>query len=220
MTVKTSGHEKLPLKQAVKHKVESENLEDSHLDELLTMQKVMAMEDHDSVLGPWAAKRFPLFSVASLLAFVVFSSALLFYQPWRHAQDIPYEIAQEVVQNHLKLKPLDLKANSMVAVKGFFTQLDFSPVNSNVMVDYFSLAEKTMLGGRYCSIKGVTAAQLRYQETEGHLSTLYEVSYDADLYGAMPNADNNEPPLQLMIKGLQVSMWLEKGLLMVLVRNE
>jgi hypothetical protein len=52
------------------------------------------------------------------------------------------------------------------------------------------------------------------------LSTLYEVAYDSATFGTLPNMENNEQPLELLIKGLKVAMWVEKGLLMVLVSNE
>jgi hypothetical protein len=62
------------------------------------------------------------------------------------------------------------------------------------------------------------AAQLRYRSGDG-TSTLYEVAYDPVTFGAIPSVERGEPPSELIVKGLRVSLWVEKGLLMVLVET-
>jgi len=126
-------------------------------------------------------------------------------------------IADEVVKNHLKLKPLDISSNSMVETQAFFKHLDFLPIHSRSATQRSLLIADNLMGGRYCSIQGVTAAQLRYENDQGHLRTLYQVPYDAELYGKIPHAIQNDASLDLSVKGLQVSLWQEQGLLMVLV---
>jgi len=75
-------------------------------------------------------------------------------------------------------------------------------------------------GGRYCSIKGVTAAQLRFaSESDGKVSTLYQVPYEKALFGSVPAIESDDSPMVLASKGLNVQLWVEKGLLMVLVEE-
>ena len=133
------------------------------------------------------------------------------------SQSLVKRIADEVVKNHLKLKPLDISSNSIDETQAFFKHLDFLPIHSRSAAQRSLLITDNLMGGRYCSIQGVTAAQLRYENDQGHLRTLYQVPYDADLYGELPLAIQNQAPLYLSVKGLQVRLWQEQGLLMVLV---
>lgn len=129
--------------------------------------------------------------------------------------ELSLSIANEVAMNHIKMKPLEFKTNSMAPLRDYFTALDFSVVGSRLL----SKQSNTMLGGRYCSIQGVTAAQIRYETDKGQKITLYEVGYDARLYGELPNIDSGEIPLSIDVKGINVSLWIEKGLLMAEVKN-
>ena len=79
-------------------------------------------------------------------------------------------IAAEVAANHLKLEPLQVEGAELAPVLAYFTELDFQPVTGPRPV----ARGATLLGGRYCTIQGVTAAQLRYRAPDGTLSTWYE----------------------------------------------
>lgn len=169
--------------------------------------------------------RSPLAKVASVLVFV---SMFMLFQWYQSPEHLTQQIANEVVKNHLKLKPLDVETHSMRGIQTYFTQLDFMPSASSVLQQQYALTEDRLIGGRYCTIKGVTAAQLRFTTSNpvtpdtnnSAISTLYQVPYDADLHGEMPDTTNGELPKQLMVKGMSVSLWKEKGLLFALVTQE
>ena len=72
-----------------------------------------------------------------------------------------------------------------------------------------------MLGGRYCSIQSEIAAQLRYQDKAGSTHTLYQVGYDPEIFDGILNPQKNLQPNIYDIDGFRVSIWVEKGLLMV-----
>ncbi|MEC8428358.1 MAG: hypothetical protein VXZ35_08030, partial [Pseudomonadota bacterium] len=97
----------------------------------------------------------------------------------------------------------------------YFTELDFSVAQSA----RFSDRNQTLLGARYCSIKGITAAQIRYDNPEGNPITLYEVGYDPGTFGQLPALEDNEPPMQITTQGVKVSLWTESGLLMAEVSD-
>lgn len=192
-----------------------------------TLQRVwtcLSLQERD-VLYHWAVLEPParhshsrsrLHGIPAAAA-VALALLVLLWQPWQAAQPIPPDIiAAEVIENHLKLKPLDAPTASMPELLGFFTQLDFRPVSSNQLHSRFAMPESSLLGGRYCSIQGVTAAQLRYARGPG-VSTLYEVPFDPARYGNIPSADRGEAPLHLLQQGLNVHLWVESGLLMALV---
>ncbi|WP_420590224.1 hypothetical protein [Bacterioplanoides sp.] len=146
-------------------------------------------------------------------AVIVIGLAIVTFQPNNYSEEIAYE----VVKNHLKLKPLDVQTNTMADIQGYFTQLDFSPARSSLLETTLKLPEKFMLGGRYCSIKGVTAAQLRYRKND--IQTLYQVPYDEALHGDIADIQQQPEPQTLQLKGLEVQLWREHGLLMVLVKK-
>jgi hypothetical protein len=205
----------LPIKEAVKQQFETETLDSRQMRQLLDMQR-SALEDGSPAATAWHRQlRYGAFAACALLLLGI----AILWQPVPGSGDITSQIALEVAENHLKLKPLDITAQSMQEIRGFFTQLDFSPVNSSLLSTRFALPEQRMIGGRYCSIKGVTAAQLRYQSSDDGLSTLYEVGYDPDAHGPMPHLEHGEAPDEIILKGLNISLWVEKGLLMVLVQD-
>jgi len=146
-------------------------------------------------------------SYAAAIALIVIVGTLFSFQ----VSNIPQEIAQEVVKNHLRMKPLDINSNKLEEVSEYFTMLDFLPLKSKE----YNRTNPLLLGGRYCSIKGITAAQLRYQNTEGKLETLYQVPYDSNIFSDLPKLEEGEPPITLFERGLEVTIWVEKGLLMV-----
>jgi len=139
------------------------------------------------------------------------------------SKDPTQDIVKEVVQNHLKLKPLDISTSSINIARSYFTKLEFSPINSSILDKQFFIAANQLIGGRYCSIQGITAAQFRYSTSleksldNKHLTTLYQVGYDPKVHGEMPDTANDETPVHLTHKGIDVSLWVEKGVLLVLV---
>jgi hypothetical protein len=205
----------LPLKEAIQQEFADESLSDSQLQQLLQLQDAVPGDDECGQRKSPRRRRYRALAACAILLLAV----ALLWQTRPYHQDNPDQIAVEVVKNHLKLKPLDVSAQSMGEVRAFFTQLDFSPVNSELLSSRFQLDERSMLGGRYCSIGGITAAQLRYRQDGDSLSTLYQVPYERAVYGELPDLGNGEQPLQITLKGLRVSMWVEMGLLMVLVQE-
>jgi hypothetical protein len=126
---------------------------------------------------------------------------------------IQQQIANEVAKNHIKMKPLEVTASTVRELRPFFRELDFVVTPSN----YFSARHHTLLGARYCTIQGNTAAQLRFRNSQGEKVTLYEVDYDPGRYGRLPSIEKGESPVTLILKGVQVNIWREKGLLMASV---
>lgn len=195
--------------QAVQHQVESVSLSDEQCDALLKMQQGVLAEPQP-VPAPakhapaaWLRWAIPSVSIAVCAVLVLLFGAL--------TPPIEQRIAKEVVKNHLKLKPLDVASNSLPAVRRYFTQLDFAVVQAKQpLLLAATKPEPRLLGGRYCSIQGVTAAQLRYAHPHG-VTTLYQVAYDERVFGPMASRTN------MVLDGVHVSMWLEQGVLLVSV---
>jgi hypothetical protein len=126
-------------------------------------------------------------------------------------------IALEVAHNHIKLKPLDVETDSMDGIRHYFTELEFVPAESTLLAN----ADLKLLGGRYCSIQSVPAAQLRITSPDGdHLQTLYQTEYRKDVFGTLPVLENGDAPVTVNVKGITVRIWVEKGLLFAQVHSD
>ena len=168
--------------------------------------------------GRWALAALPL--LALLLG--------LWWQlpPWQASEaERLARIADEVAGQHLSRKPLEVEAAEMDQVRSYLSQLDFRPVAS----DAPALADLRLQGGRYCSIQGVPAAQLRFRpdandgeaggEGDG-VQTLYQARYDPERLGPLPDRDRGQAPVQLRARGLTVLLWVERGVVFALVRDD
>jgi hypothetical protein len=102
----------------------------------------------------------------------------------------------------------------MDAIRRYFTDLEFVPAEISLLAN----ADLELLGGRYCSIQSVPAAQLRITSPDGnHLQTLYQTEYRKDIFGTLPVLENGDAPVTVNVKGITVRIWVEKGLLFALV---
>ncbi len=192
------------LKNSIQKKFENELLSNEQLDSLMQAQDKL-LHQRDTTTKP--VIRYASFF--SLAAVVVFSCFLLFNK-LEIRKDMPFAIASEVAHNHYKLKPLEVESSVLNEVSQYFTKLDFKPVSSAVI----DPQQLTLLGARYCSLQGITAAQIRYQTEDGKLVTFYEVPYDENIYSAFPMISKGEEPVVSYANGVGVKMWVEKGLLM------
>lgn len=215
----------IPLTQALENSLAKQILSDDKVAHLLALQKaqisppqeptVVAGRQRNKVnaLATWGA-------AACLLLAVV-----LGFNQW-YVRDYSDLIAQEVVKNHIKLKPLEVTGTDLTAVSEYFTELDFWISEPSDTVA--AIAGKALLGGRYCSIRGVTAAQLRYQlaspvngsntiKQSANLGTLYQAPFNRQVHGRIPLISHGAKVVEY--NGFHVSLWREHGVLFVFVRG-
>lgn len=191
------------IKQALCHYLQQKSLSGKQVKQLQQLQN-QTDQNKPGYKTTWL--------MAMSIAATLILSVLIFYnlvlQP--NKNNMPLLIAEEVVSNHLKLKPLEIKANRLKDINQYFSMLDFVPIRPNRLPDF---SEK-LLGGRYCSLQGVTAAQFRLQDTDnGEIQTLYETIYNPKIFSYLPNLEKGEAPIIVYVKGVQVEIWVEKGLL-------
>lgn len=129
------------------------------------------------------------------------------------ATSIEQRIAVEVANNHLKLKPLEISTGALSEIKNYFKQLDFLPISPA----FLASSSHSLMGGRYCSIQGVTAVQLRLVDDKtGQVHSLYETQYDKRIFKDLPILANATTPLAVYANGMKVSIWVEKDILFAL----
>ena len=197
---------KTSLNKALRVYAESLQLNQTQLQELHGLQRQYQPADDPGRHRRWFAA-----AAASLL--IVLVAGLVQFYPVGMQRDLVAEIAAEVVDNHLHMKPLEIEGGEIANIRSYFDRLDFEPVDSRYLAD----TGLDLLGGRYCSLQGVTAAQLRFKNLgSDKLHTLYQVGYDPAIFKALPNVDEGEQPISVFSKGVKVTIWVEKGLLLAL----
>ena len=197
---------KQPLKEQLQKQLKQVKLDSGQFSELETL-----MADDERTGRKYFSRTGVPLAAAGMFLFAIITAFMALQFSKDNVLTKPQQIAEEVVSNHLKLKPLEVKTGSMDAVRGYFTKLDFMPVESSLQ----TLNNLQLIGGRYCSLQGITAAQLRMQQGE-NLQTLYETEYVPDVFGDIPSLDKGETPLVVYAKGIKVKVWAEKGLLFAL----
>lgn len=198
----------MKFKQGLQNHYEKQQLSSTQMDQLMALQG--ASQTRESKLDQAnKSKIFRPYVFASVIMLAVLSGWLYLFQ--NTPAQLYQAIANEVAQNHSKLKPLEIVSAQMPSVSAYFKQLNFEPRNSS-NTGFSGL----LLGGRYCSIQGEPAAQLRYSQTNGDISTLYQVPVET-AYDGIPDLLRGQLPLRLYSLGYAVDLWQEQGLLMASV---
>ncbi len=193
-----------PLKQSVRDKLESYSLSDAQLQKL---------ESLDVQAAPVHVRRISVFPLAIAAAVVAFLLAFFLTPLLVEQSDVRERIAMEVAMNHIKLKPLEVETSSIEGIRDYFKKLDFIPVNSKLV----SQSGLELIGGRYCSLQGITATQLRFRKPDtDSVQTLYQTEYRKDVFRNIPVLEEGNEPVDIYVKGIKVRIWVEKGLLFAL----
>lgn len=192
-----------PLKQLVVERLQQRKLDDAQWQRLYDLQQDSAQR----------TRRRPM--ILAIAASVLLAALIGLTVIWT-PRNVAWEIADEIAMNHLKQRPLEITGENLNRLRPYFDELEFQLLEtSRQHSSAFRLA-----GGRYCSVLGDPAAQLRLRDDSGHTNTLYQVPYDRERFGSIPDIGIGETPLFLQVRGLEVELWVEKGLLFGLVEGE
>ena len=200
---------KYELRRSVANYLQSKQLDNKRLDQLMRLSN-NAEENRKPT-------RLKYLAMAGIFVVVIVVGLLWNTKLTNFSSDFSEAIAEEVARNHLKLKPLEVAGSSLVDVRTYFSELDLTLIKSNVIAD----RNLELLGGRYCSILGVSAAQLRMQDAAtGHVHTVYQAPYKKELFKELPNIQEGQKPIRHYINGVAVDVWVEKGILFSTSTNE
>jgi anti-sigma factor RsiW len=148
----------------------------------------------------------PLVQIAALTAAIAIFFLVADHE--KHQRAIARAVCAEVVMNHVKHSPLEIISSRYSEVQAGLSRLDFSimPANSTILETY------RLMGGRYCSIQGVPAAQLRVQDIRsGKECTLYAVKAAGKLQDVASTADSMD--------GVRVEVWRQDNVLFALAER-
>lgn len=133
--------------------------------------------------------------VASCLLVIAFGVFTAFKQPGS------FSISQEIAYNHNSQMPMEVVSHSLVDIQKYLHRLGFKLVDSHRLPS----GGWQLLGGRYCSIDGKIAAQLKIKNlTSGKVYTYYQANLDSAL----------GKPQVFSVDGVDVELWQEKGLVL------
>ena len=108
-------------------------------------------------------------------------------------------VAREIALNHVQALDPDVRGASFEAVAGQLGKLDFAPVRP----DHVGMDE--VIGGRYCSLGGEMAAQIRFVDAKDRVCTLYQVRDTGAFEGVQEGTFDTS--------GVRVHVWREGGVL-------
>ncbi len=201
-----------PLKNLIRDRFEQIELTDAQLDELAAR---IAAQQPETPAKKSALQRLP---VAAAALIVLAAAAIVGTQLYESNQErlLLQAIADEVADNHLRLKPLEVRGSDLPSVLSYFTNLDFQPLASPLIAGN---SGDRLLGGRYCSIQGFDAAQLRVAAADGTLSSWYEAALPADKLRRIPDRVSGEPPAGFVVRGVDIRIWQENGVVFAEART-
>ena len=181
--------------------------------ESLTEAEYAAMPRADAVTPVSSWRRYSL--GVSLAAGVLLAVVTLFSWPSHPGNNAPVlaRVAEEVRVNHVRIKPLDVAASSYEVLRRDLPLLDFVLQTPRAIP---GMGDLKLVGGRYCTLQGVMATQLVFEDAEGNRVTMYQAGYDVARFGRIPEMD---APASLSDHGLDISVWQQEGVVLAMARG-
>lgn len=191
--------ERRPLREELKQKLSRERLDD---DEFARFERLLTKEKRWSEMTPFN------FRVGgAVAALLLLGVTVLVYFPGNDSEDLPELLAQEVFTNHVHAHSLDLETHSIEVLRAGLDRLDFVPVDASASRD----ERLTLLGARYCTLQGAIAAQILFHTPSGARVTRYQAAYDPGRFGGLPDWDQQQAPVSVKLRGVEVRLWVEQG---------
>lgn len=198
------------LKTACKNHYQQQSLSTRQLAQLMALQKRNEQSEAANEINnsnPFAvANMRKLLALAASLCIIIFSAWI--YTGYN--VDIREQIAKEIAYNHAKQMALEITSSDLNSVAAYLSELDFTLMASK-RVRQMGLQ---LLGGRYCSIQGKLAAQLRIEDKNNKTAHTYYQAIIPDnlnLAGAIYST---------WIKDIYIELWIEGDLLLGLASEK
>ncbi len=190
------------LKEIIKEYYEKHNLSTTLLLQIQNIQK--------NLYSQYNSRRRPHthWAIAASAVVLLFGS-FVFFNTTSHRTYIA-ELISEIAYNHNRNLEMEIKSNSLKEIASYLSRLDFPLIHPARLPQ----GNWEMIGGRYCSLKGQFAAQLKLQNKVNQKNyTLYQIEKP---HGIKNIADFSEH----FAKGVKVNLWLERGLILALAGDD
>lgn len=177
----------------------------------LTQEELQALIALDDDIKPPAESNPLRFNFPSKLllacAVVVLSFTMALTALWPQ-QQFGEKVALEVVENHLKLETIEFSGDDFAQLNAKMVKLPFALVAPNTS----ALQNVQLVGGRYCSVDGQLAAQIRLINSDGKLLTLYQTNRNNQLQSITDQ--------QYHLDGIKVSHWSQGSIFFSLAQAD
>jgi hypothetical protein len=190
------------LKESIKEYYGQYNLSTNQLLQMQNIQKNLYSQHYPR------RKYHMAWAIAAGVAVLLLGS-FIFFNTTSHRTYIA-ELISEIAYNHNRNLEMEIKSNSLKEIASYLSRLDFSLIHPARLPE----GNWEMIGGRYCSLKGQFAAQLKLRNKTNQKSyTLYQIEKP---HGIKNIADFSEH----FAKGVKVNLWLERGLIIALAGDD
>jgi len=144
---------------------------------------------------------------SALAAASIMLAVMLFIVNGQNNVGIAERVAQEVAMNHNKALAVEYQTGSYEVLSQNMDKLDFK-----LRVPTLAFNEGlALIGGRYCSIQGELAAQIKMVDEAGLVYTLYQTRSNEVLQTIEKG--------RLSLEQVNIQMWEEQGLLFALAET-
>ena len=143
--------------------------------------------------------------IAAVAASLLLGFGLL--QVYLSERDTEARVLAEIAMNHKKQLAVEVAADNFTDIGRALDRLEFTVPRPERLIEGF-----TLLGGRYCSIHGNLAAQLKLREAgTGAVHTLYVTGLTPDLVGVAGGASEHD--------GVAITLWREQDVFFGLAKD-
>lgn len=118
------------------------------------------------------------------------------------SDEIEKRIVDEIAMNHKKELKVEFETANLIELQTELDKLDFNLSKAGP----FIAANYELIGGRYCSIQGNLAAQLKIRNKH---TNSFETLYVTDLSPELQKVDDTD----VNSEGVSIKIWKEDGLL-------
>ncbi len=157
-------------------------------------------------LGVPASRRGPFYAATAAAIAMVFVATFWWASASRSPRSISAAVARQAAVGHNERSELEFRVHQYTELRAKMKSLDFTLVEPAMMQEM----HMRLVGARYTTLAGEIAAQILYVDEHGVPCTLYEARPAEKLADIAPG--------EHQVDGLRVSVWKEKGLVMVLAR--
>lgn len=139
------------------------------------------------------------------IAAILLVSAFVLINPTSRSTYLD-NLITEIAYNHNKSLDVEIASSSLGELRKYLSKLDFS------LIDSERLSHDTwdLIGGRYCSLQGQFAAQLKVRNRLTQKNyTIYQLKIPHGITDVSRFSETFE-------SGVKVNLWLERGLMLAL----
>ncbi|WP_067520673.1 hypothetical protein [Endozoicomonas ascidiicola] len=197
--------DKISLPQALKDHFSNHELSEDQLQILLTRQSSIKTVPMTIGLREKFSALLRLFKRPSVLLapVLVLMVTVIIIAPVMILNDLTEQVVNEVAYNHNKQMAMEVQSSQLDQVAGYLSQLGFPLIGSK----YLPSNQWELLGGRYCSIQGKLAAQLKLRNRQNNrIYTFYQ--------SLLPEPMASLKRYESYVDGIRVSLWQENNLLL------